>query len=170
MAGMAEESATLRDAIAPVLGRIPSGIFILTAADGEGCETGMLVSWVQQASFEPPMVTVAVNKDRFLNTWLGQTSRMALSLVGESQIRFLKHFARGFEPDEPAFEGIETIRGETGLPLLAAALGWLEGRVAGRLEAGDHYIYLMEITGAGSGAQLDAKRPMVHIRRSGFRY
>lgn len=163
-------SKKLHEAVAPILGRTPSGIFILTAADAEGRETGMLVSWVQQASFDPPMVTVAVNKERFLNDWLRRSPELALSLVGESQTRFLKHFARGFDPGEPAFDGVKVIRGETGLPLLASALGWLEGRVAGRLEAGDHFIYLVEITGAGAGEQLDSKRPMVHIRRNGFRY
>ncbi len=40
--------------IAQVLGRIPSGIFVLTVGDDTGRETGMLASWVQQASFDPP--------------------------------------------------------------------------------------------------------------------
>ena len=49
-------------AIGAVLGRVPSGVFILTASDGQGKETGMLASWVQQAGFDPPCDTVAVNQ------------------------------------------------------------------------------------------------------------
>ena len=45
----------------PVLGRVPSGIFILTVGTGDRA-TGMLASWVMQAGFEPPMVTVAVKQ------------------------------------------------------------------------------------------------------------
>ncbi|MBI3469346.1 MAG: flavin reductase family protein, partial [Planctomycetes bacterium] len=36
------------DPIGPILGRLPSGVFILTARDGTD-ETGMLASWVMQA-------------------------------------------------------------------------------------------------------------------------
>ena len=67
--------------ILPVLGRVPSGVFILTASDGEGRETGMLASWVQQASFEPQQVTVAVNGTRYLNQWLNDGAVVGLSLV-----------------------------------------------------------------------------------------
>ena len=55
------ETVPNADAIGPVLGRTPSGVFILTASSGDGQETGMLASWVQQASFDPPAITVAVN-------------------------------------------------------------------------------------------------------------
>ena len=60
----------LQSRLAPVLGRVPSGVFILVAGDGSGLRTGLLTSWVQQASFEPPQVTIAVNKSRYLIDWL----------------------------------------------------------------------------------------------------
>ena len=56
--------------IASVLGRLPSGLFILTARRGAD-ETGMLASWIMQAGFDPPMITVAaLHKDRLLARWL----------------------------------------------------------------------------------------------------
>ena len=156
--------------IAAVLGRTPSGVYILTAGDQSGHETGMLASWVQQASFSPPMVSVAVNQKRYLNEWLKTSPKIVLNLVGANQVQFLKHFGRGFEPDEPAFEGIKLSRGSTGLPILADALGYLEGPIAGQTEAGDHIIYLMEIESAGCGPNLESEKPMVHIRKNGFNY
>ena len=160
----------LRETIGPVLGRVPSGVFILTASDGNGHETGMLASWVQQAAFEPPMVTVAVNRKRYLNDWLQQEPKVALSLIGETQTEFLKHFGRGFEPDQPAFEGVNISRGSNGLPILADAVGYLEGNIVSNTEAGDHVVYVVEITSAGAGAKLDEEKPMVHIRKNGFGY
>jgi flavin reductase (DIM6/NTAB) family NADH-FMN oxidoreductase RutF len=159
-----------QQAIGKVLGRIPSGVWILTASDGDGRETGMLASWVQQAAFEPPLLTFAVNRERFLNDWLARTQTAALSLLGESQKQFLRHFGSGFKPEEPAFEGIQTVRGETGLPLLSEALAALEGRITGSLTAGDHMIYLLEITAATAGPSLTDERPLVHLRKNGFRY
>ncbi len=170
LCGTTDEGGQQRDAIASVLGRTPSGLFIMAVADADGRETGMLVSWVQQASFDPPAVTVALNKKRFLNDWLAGRPDMALSLVGESQTDFLKHFSRGFEADEPAFDGIDVTRGKNGLPVLTGALGYLEGHVAGQIEAGDHLVYLVEIDGAGTGDALSQQQPIVRIRNNGFMY
>ena len=51
------------DSLAAALGRIPSGLFVLTVRHG-GRELGMLASWVQQCSFEPPQISLAINKER----------------------------------------------------------------------------------------------------------
>ena len=159
-----------KDPIAAVLGRTPSGVFILSAGDGEGLETGMLASWVQQASFDPPMISVAVNSKRYLNAWLHKVPRVALSILGESQPQFVKHFGKGFEPGEAAFEGLSVARGANGLPVLVDALGYLEGDIETVSQAGDHSIYFIRITGAGSTDRLNSEKPMVHIRKNGLRY
>lgn len=158
------------ETIAKVLGRVPSGISILIAGDGSGNETGMLASWVQQASFDPPMVTVAVNKKRYLNDWLQADGAVTLNLLGEEDGRFLKHFGKGFEPDEPAFDGVETAKAGNGRTTLSEALGCLEGNVADKVDAGDHVIYVVEITAATTGASLENAKPWVHVRKSGANY
>jgi flavin reductase (DIM6/NTAB) family NADH-FMN oxidoreductase RutF len=160
----------LRETIGAVLGRTPSGLFILTTRAADGRETGLLASWVQQASFEPPMVTVAVNRRRYLHDWLDDSPEIALNLVGEGQKQFLKHFGAGFEPGAPAFEGLQIRRGETGVPLLAEALGYLEGSVRGRMETGDHVVYAVEVVGAGEGPGFSQTPPWVHVRKNGFNY
>ncbi|MCA9090143.1 MAG: flavin reductase [Planctomycetaceae bacterium] len=158
------------DQIAAVLGRTPSGLFIVTARNAEGQETGLLASWVQQAAFDPPAVTVAVNRKRYIHTWLADSPRLAFNLLGESQKNFLGHFGKGFEPGEPAFEGLHIDRTPTGLPVLSDALGWMEGDVIGSLEAGDHIIYLVQLTAAKAGSDLESHKPWVHIRKNGLGY
>ena len=150
-------------------GRIPSAVAIVTVGDGAERETGMLASWVQQASFDPPMVTLAVNSKRYLNDWLQSGASVAINVIGEGGGAFLKHFGKGFEPDEPAFEGLDTQSAANGRTVLNGALGYLEGTVAGATPAGDHVIYLVELTDAGP-APAEGARPMVHIRKSGFHY
>ncbi len=159
-----------REAIGQVLGRTPSGVFILTATDGGGRFTGMLASWVQQAAFEPPALTVAVNAKRYLNDWLKASPKAALNLIGDGQHRFLKHFGRGFEPDQPAFEDVKTETSQLGLPVLTEALGYLEGQITAHMEAGDHIVYLLEVQHARAGESLKDGKPMVHIRKNGFGY
>ena len=160
-----------RDTIAPILGKTPSGVFILTASDGEGNETGMLASWVQQASFEPPILSIAVNRKRYIKDWLVNSPQAAVSLVGNSSsAAFFKKYGKGFEPGEPAFEGIEIIRGTTGVPLLTEAIGALEGRIVGHHEAGDHVIFFLQIENAVCGSGFETEEPYVHIRKNGFNY
>ena len=160
----------LQAVIAPVLGRIPSGVFILCAGNDQGSKTGMLASWVQQAAFEPPQVTVAVNKSRFLNQWLKLDSPVTLNQVAKGDSTLLKHFGKGFEPDADAFEGIATATGKNGQLILSDALGSLEGTVSGQFEAGDHILYLVTITFAHAPANLTTNEPFVHIRKNGFNY
>ncbi len=167
------DSATsdpVKETIGRVLGRVPSGVFIATAADGDGNETGMLASWVQQAGFEPPSFTVVVNKTRYLNEWLGKNPKLAVSIVGDGQFEFMKHFGKGFDPGQPAFEGIEIARGTTGMPVLTGAIGFLEGTVTAQVESGDHVIYVVEIENAGAHESLDESKPYIHTRKNGFGY
>jgi flavin reductase (DIM6/NTAB) family NADH-FMN oxidoreductase RutF len=157
--------------IAQVLGRIPSGIFVLTVGDDTGRETGMLASWVQQASFDPPQITAAVKRERYVNQWLQKRPFAVLNLLGEAEKNLLGHFGRGFKEDEPAFHTLEFTRGPaTGLPALSDALGYLECRVAGQFDSADHVVYLLEILGAGVGESLHEESPMVHVRKSGLSY
>lgn len=160
------DEATKRSAGA-ALGRVVSGIFIVTARHGEQ-ETGMLASWVQQASFEPPMITVGVKKGRYIGQWIAESGALAVSIVGDDQKHLLAHFGKGFEPDKPAFEGQKIERHATGAPVLAEALGYLDCRVTGQVDAGDHTVFLAEIVEGGLH-ETDGQ-PMVHVRRSGFNY
>ena len=151
----------------PVLGRVPSGIFILTAGTGPRA-TGMLSSWVMQAGFEPPMVSVAVKLGRYVCDWLTQGQPFVLNMVGEGQTDLMKHFAKGMEPGEPAFEGLELTHCARGVPILKDAIGHLECEPVRHIDSGDHRIFLANVV---RGKLKDTEtNPMVHIRKSGAKY
>ena len=160
----------LKSALTPVLGRIPSGVFILVAGGPEGRRTGLLASWIQQASFEPPQVTVAVNKSRYLKDWLTAGSAVTLNQVVKGDSSLFKHFGKGFEPDADAFSGVETEPGLSGLPRLKSALATMEGTVSSSMEAGDHIIFLVTLTHAVLHKDPAESEPYVHIRKNGFSY
>ena len=150
----------------PVLGRIPSGIFILTVGNGDRA-TGMLASWVMQAGFDPPMVTVAVKLGRYVGEWLTEAEPFVLNLVGVEQKDLLKHFGKGFEPGEPAFSGLNVLTAANGVPELEQSVGHLECEMTDYLDSGDHRIFLARVT---AGALRNVAEPMVHIRKSGAHY
>ena len=151
----------------PVLGRIPSGLFVLTVGTA-GQSTGMLASWVMQAGFQPPMVSVAVRLGRYVCDWLTEGQPFVLNLVGERQLGLMKHFAKGFEPGEPAFEGLAITHTTSGVPILSDCIGHLECEPLRHIDSVDHRLFLATVV-RGELRQADVK-PNVHIRRSGARY
>ena len=155
-----------KQSLASALGRVPSGLLVLTIARGD-VETGMLASWVQQCSFEPPMVTVAVKKDRKISELLADESPFTLNILDESQTGAVRHFGKGFALNEPAFDGLEITRDENNGPVLANSLAYLSCRVRNRVDAGDHHVLLAQVE---HGRVLGEGKPMIHVRKNGLRY
>jgi flavin reductase (DIM6/NTAB) family NADH-FMN oxidoreductase RutF len=155
-----------KEQIGIVLGRVPSGCGILTATTG-GRSTGILASWFQQASFEPPMVTVGVRKGRPIEGLIDPSGQFVLNVLGDAEAQeMFKHFAKGFELDELAFEGLATSTVPSGV-VVKSCLGWLACKVVRKIDAGDHNIYLGEIIDASS---LKDGEAYVHLRRTGLSY
>lgn len=152
--------------LSAALGRIPSGLFVLTARKGK-VETGMLLSWIQQCSFDPPQLTVAVRKGREILNWLVKDAPFTLNILDDSQTDMIVHFGRGFSLDEPAFDGLPMKHSPSGGPVLTEALAYLECRVSGRCDAGDHELFVAQVVG---GKLLGEGQPMVHVRKSGSHY
>ena len=152
--------------LAAALGRIPSGLFVLTARQGEA-ETGMLASWGQQCSFEPPLVSVALQRGREVAAWLGVGAVFTLNILDDTQTDMIVHFGRGFAPGEPAFVGLDVDRPGGAPPVLLEALAYLECRVAARVAAGDHDLIVGRVV---EGRVLGGGQPMVHVRKSGLHY
>lgn len=152
--------------VAAALGRIPSGIFILTVRANDR-QTGMLASWVMQASFDPPMFTVAVRKTRYLVDWLKGGARVALNILSSDEKNMIAHFGRGFQPDENAFADVELLPAPSDVPILAEALGFLSGPVQNSLETGDHLVFSVLVE---DGRILKGGSPMIHVRKNGMNY
>ena len=58
-----------KERVGKAIGRIASGVFIMTTQDERGRD-GIMASWVSQAAFDPPMLTVAVQKQRHVLEFL----------------------------------------------------------------------------------------------------
>lgn len=152
--------------MAAALGRIPSGLFVVTVGQGDA-ETGMLASWVQQCSFDPPQISVAIKQGREVAAWLMEGAAFALNILDDSQTDVLIHFGKGFKLDEPAFDGLPMERSGNNIPILSEALAFLDCQVTARVAAGDHDLYIARVLG---GRMLGEGHPMVHIRKSGMHY
>ena len=154
-------------ALATALGKVPSGLFILTVRNGDR-ETGMLTSWVQQCSFEPPQVSVCIRRDRDVIAWLTNGAPFTLNQLGDGQSNLISHFGKGFTLEEPAFLGVDVERREDEAPILIDALAHLLCRVTARLTTSDHELFVGTIV--GGKLQHPESRALIHIRKNGLRY
>jgi flavin reductase (DIM6/NTAB) family NADH-FMN oxidoreductase RutF len=152
--------------LAAAVGRIPSGLFVVTVRNGDS-ETGLLTSWVQQCSFEPFQLSFAVKSGRAVADWLAPGAAFVVNILEEDQTDLLVHFGKGFALTEPAFNGLEVDRSTAGAPVLSEALAFLDCRVVSRAPAGDHDLFIGRVIG---GRVLCEGRPMVHVRKSGAHY
>lgn len=153
--------------IGKALGRIPSGVYVLTARNG-GSTSAMLASWVQQAAFDPPAVSVALAKDRPIANIIRASHRYALSILPQDDTSLMKKYARGIAADADPFEGVKTKSSPCGIPVLADALGYLELRLLDICDFGaDHELFMGEVL---EGEIFRDGSAFAHQRGNGFHY
>jgi flavin reductase (DIM6/NTAB) family NADH-FMN oxidoreductase RutF len=141
-------------------------LFILTIRHA-GSETGILLSWVQQCGFRPPLVSLAVAHERYLAAWLTTGAEFTLNILDDTQTDMIAHFGKGFAQGEDAFGGLDIDRDRGHAPILADALAYLDCRVVDCCRPGDHTLVICEVI---RGGLLGDGQPMVHVRKSGAHY
>ncbi|OUT73314.1 MAG: diflavin flavoprotein A [Synechococcus sp. TMED19] len=155
------------------LGRLSGGLYVVTAQQGEGSEQrrgAMVASWVSQASFEPPGLTVAVAKDRAIEALMQVGDRFVLNVLAEDNHQsLLRHFLKRFPPGADRFAGVGTLEGAAqGGPVLSEALAYLDCQVQQRMECADHWLIYAVVRG-GNVADQQALTA-VHHRKVGNHY
>jgi flavorubredoxin/flavin reductase (DIM6/NTAB) family NADH-FMN oxidoreductase RutF len=156
------------------LGRVVGSLCVVTARGEDGdTSTAMLASWVAQASFKPPGLTVAVKRDRAVEPFLTKGAPFVLNILASGKEKpVFKALSRTFAPGEDRFaglEGVEACEAAGGAPILqGAAASFLVCSVSDRMDAGDHWIVYATVK---DGKVVDpAAEAAVHHRKSGVAY
>lgn len=154
-----------RERIAPALGKISSGLYIATATI-EGQPVGMLCSFVEQASFEPPLITLAIAPGRPISPALDGGAPFAVHILSKDNHALLKSFARGGTAE--SFHGHEVVSNDYGLPIFSEAWAYVVARTVNQIPAGDHRLYLAEVI--DGALQHEGQQASTRVRANGFGY
>ena len=154
------------EGISQGLALIPSGVFVLATAH-EGRRSAMLASFIQQAGFDPPMIVTAIQHSRPINRMIRESKQFAVSILGKESKKSLQRFWQGIPDEGDPFEGLDTSTYDTDIPVLNDAVGFLECKLSGATEAGDHWIVIGEVV---NGGRMEVGEPFVRIRTNGFDY
>lgn len=160
---IAKKKAAMSNDVALALGKLATGLYVVTAARA-GARSAMIASWVSQASFEPLGLSIAVAKDRAIESFLQVGDSFALNVLGEDSFQpVMKHFLKRFPPGADRFEGVNTFEAKNGAPVLKDSISYMECKVTSRLDANDHWILYCEVAN-GEVIKADA-RTAVHRRK-----
>jgi flavin reductase (DIM6/NTAB) family NADH-FMN oxidoreductase RutF len=151
--------------IAPALGKISSGLYIVSALH-DGQRYGMLASFIEQAGFQPPLISMSLANGRTLSQILDNQPVFGINILGKHNHELVRPFVKPTGID--AFEGHSLVENPWQLPQMAEAMAFLACKMVNRMPAGDHTLYLAEVI--DGALQHDHEQPMIRIRRNGFDY
>lgn len=142
MPDRSELTRPVSDNFRTVLGRLPTGVVVVTGGDPEQ-PSALVVGSFMSVSLEPPLVAVSPAKTSTSWPAIEAGGQFCANVLGENQEDLAKRFA---QTGGNKFEGISWAPAPaTGSPLLEGVAAWIDCRIYERYEAGDHWLVLGEV-------------------------
>jgi flavin reductase (DIM6/NTAB) family NADH-FMN oxidoreductase RutF len=136
-----------------VLSHFASGVTIVTTCDGEQRPTGLTASAFCSVSLDPPLILICVDHKSQSFPHLRESGRFAINILHQGHEQLSRRFA---STRLDKFDGVAFTMGTVGVPLIDAALAYLECRTVSAHVEGDHTIFVgrVEAVGVGEGEPL----------------
>jgi flavin reductase (DIM6/NTAB) family NADH-FMN oxidoreductase RutF len=128
---------------------IPYGLFVLTGQAKDGRVAAATVNWVTQASFDPPLVVVAVKADSHSHAIIKDSKAFALNVLGKEQKDIAYTFFKPLEREGDSIGGQKFRAGSLGAPIFENVPGYIECTLVDTVEKGDHSVFIGEVKDAG---------------------
>jgi flavin reductase (DIM6/NTAB) family NADH-FMN oxidoreductase RutF len=140
-----------------VLGHFATGITVVTTTSG-GVPAGLAVNSFTSVSLDPPLVAFCVA--RTSSTWprIQAVGAFCVNIMAEDQEELCRVFATS---GVDKFRGVGWRPAESGAPILAGALAWIDCSVEAEHPAGDHVIVVGQVRELGVARE---GRPLVFYR------
>jgi flavin reductase (DIM6/NTAB) family NADH-FMN oxidoreductase RutF len=145
------------DPIRDALRMMPYGFYAITSKSDDDVNT-MVANWITQASFEPRLISLALQKTSYSHGLIESGKVFAVNMFKETDDEKIKPFTKGRakDPDKMKNASFEPAP-ETGCPILDGAAAYVECRVIQIVDTGgDHDIVIGEPVGAEVFAAGDA--------------
>ena len=144
-----------------VLSHFASGVTIVTTSDGEQRPSGLTASAFCSVSLEPPLILICVDHKSQSFPHLRESGRFAINILHQGHEQLSRRFA---STRLDKFDGVAFALGTLGVPLIDAALAFLECRTVSAHVEGDHTIFVgrVESVGVGEGDPLLYYRGRYH--------
>jgi len=126
---------------------------------------GVTVSAFTSLSVDPPHIIVCLNKGVSSLPLLQESGLFVVNVLAEHQGYLSDIFGGRVALDEGAdkFNGVATVLGVTGAPIIADTVGYLECRVKEQFSGDTHWIIIGEVI--ATSVYNDTPKPLVYFNR-----
>ena len=139
-----------------------TGVTIVCAAHN-GHRHGMTVTSFTSISLEPPLVLVSLEHGTRTLELVKQAGTFSVCLLQQGQEGISDRFGGRETEDTDRFAGLDTDVELTGAPILKDCMAYLDCRVVGQHEAGNHTLIIGEVLEAAGEERGD---PLVYFNRN----
>lgn len=133
-----------------VMGHFATGVAVITTRAANGEYFGLTVNALSSLSLVPPLLLVCIDKKAESYPCFDESKVFTANVLNAEQEDISRRFASNSMTGAKKFEGTSYRVGANGVPILSGALAYLECRVTGAFDGGDHTIYVGEIEQADS--------------------
>jgi flavin reductase (DIM6/NTAB) family NADH-FMN oxidoreductase RutF len=129
-----------------VLHNISYGMYVVSSNKGRELN-GQIANSVFQVTSQPPAIAISINKQNLTHEFIASSGVFSISILAqETPLVFIGLFGFKSGRKEKKFENIKYKLLPSGCPVvLDNALGYLEAKVADRLDCGTHTVFLGEV-------------------------
>jgi flavin reductase (DIM6/NTAB) family NADH-FMN oxidoreductase RutF len=159
--GVQSRMTVSNDEFRRVCGRFATGVAIASAVGPDGVPHGLTISSFTSVSLQPPLILICLGHAVTNIAEFRQATHFGISILGEARRSLSDRFA---QKGHDRFDGVEWFSGETGVPLIAGALGTMECSTYQRIPCGDHDIFVGEVV----RASVTEGKPLIYFG-SGYR-
>ena len=138
-----------------IMGHFATGVTLVTTGGAAGAH-GLTANAVASLSLDPPLVLVAVDKKAHSMEFLKANHCFAINILTLEQEAISRRFAT---PGPKDFHDLPVQTAETGAPILADCLAYLDCRVVEVLHGGDHEIFIGQIV----AGELHEGQPLLYF-------
>lgn len=144
-----------------VMGHFPTGVTVVTTVSKAGKLYGLTANSFTSVSLVPPLVLVCVDKRAESYQCFEESKCYTVNFLADDQEDISRRFAT---TGVDKFEGVGYRMGANNAPILNGVLAYLECKVVGAYEGGDHTIFVGEI----EQAETREAKPLLFYR-GGYR-
>jgi len=141
-----------------VLRQIPYALYVIVGSGKDDSDhNALVVSWLTQCSFDPPLLMIALRKGSRSYDLMRRGKAFSVNLIDKSERRLARELVKPAQRVGNKLEKFANTEGDTGVPILRRAFAYLECKVREIREPGDHALVIGEVVKAGqhnTGEQL----------------
>ncbi len=120
-------------------------IHSITTISADGCRNANIAMWLTQTAMGGKMLCVALDKTDYTLELVKKGGILNVNLLAEEQTKLIAKLGRKSGRDTDKFKNLKHEHDNRGCPYLTEAVGYVQCKVVGYADGGDHELVICEV-------------------------